>query len=39
MGLIDSGMVFQWLIAQTLAGIKGAMAYIDDILTFGATEE
>ncbi len=39
MGLMDSGAVFQWLIAQTLAGVSGAMAYIDDILIFGATKE
>ncbi len=39
MGLNDSGAVFQWLVAQTLAGLKGTVAYIDDILIYGATQE
>ncbi len=32
MGLTDSGVIFQQLVAQTLAGLKGMVAYIDDIL-------
>ncbi len=39
MGLTNSGAVFKWLVAQTLAGVKGAVAYIDDILIYGATKE
>ncbi len=38
-GLSESGSVFQWSVAQTLAGCKGTAAYLDDILIFGATKE
>ncbi len=39
MGLCESGAVFQWIVAQTLAHCKGTIAYLDDILVFGATKE
>ncbi|MCP4539773.1 MAG: RNA-directed DNA polymerase, partial [Chloroflexi bacterium] len=39
MRLTDSVSVFQQLVSQTLARCKGAVAYIDDILIFGATQE
>ncbi len=39
MGLTDYGAVFQWLVAPTLAGVNGAVAYIDDILIYGASKE
>ncbi|MCP4536521.1 MAG: RNA-directed DNA polymerase, partial [Chloroflexi bacterium] len=39
MRLTDSGAVLQRPVAQTLAGVKGAVAYIDDILIYGATKE
>ncbi len=37
MGLKDSAFVCQQLVAQTLAGCPGTLAYIDDILVFGQT--
>ncbi len=39
MGLTDSGVVFQQLVAHALTGVKGAVAYIDDILIYRATKE
>ncbi len=39
MGLTDSGAIFQRLVAQTLAGLKGAVTYIDDILVYGVIQE
>ena len=39
MGLKESSAVFQRLVAQALAGLQGVVAYIDDILVFGKTED
>ena len=39
MGLKDSASVCQRLVSQTLAGCPGTIAYIDDILVFGSTQE
>ncbi len=39
MGLKDSAQAFQRCVAQTLAGIPGVEAYIDDILVYGGTQE
>ena len=38
MGLKDSAQVFQKCVSQTLAGCKGCIVYIDDILIFGKTK-
>ena len=37
MGLKESASTFQRLVHQTLAGLKGVVFYIDDILVFGKT--
>ena len=37
MGLKESASTFQHLVHQTLAGLKGVVFYIDDILVFGKT--
>ncbi len=39
MGLKDSAQAFQRYVAQTLVGIPGLEAYIDDFLVYGATQE
>ncbi len=39
LGLVDLGVAMQKAIHQTLEGIEGCIAYIDDILVFGETKE
>ena len=39
MGLKDSASVFQQLVAHTLADCEGTIAYVDDILVFGSSQE
>ncbi len=39
LGLTDSGASFQCCIEETLQGLEGVAAYIDDILIYTLSEE